>query len=143
MSELKPEASAPPLFYCKPLNDKGGPCHAPDCNHRSGCVMQLQRRQHTKDGKTVTHQDPFRCTITCAYCGKRRHYGDECHIQEREIDKHKRREAERQKAQTPTTTPQNGDNGGKEGGKGGGKGETPNLQGRSSAPATPPSSDAA
>ena len=39
MSEVKPEAGAPPLFYCKPGNDKGGPCHAPDCNHRSGCVL--------------------------------------------------------------------------------------------------------
>ena len=41
MSEVKPEAGAPPLFYCKPVNDKGGACHAPDCDHCSGCVLQL------------------------------------------------------------------------------------------------------
>ena len=76
MSDVKPETGAPPLFYCKPVNDKGGPCHAPDCDHRSGFVLQLKRQQHTKDGKTVTHQDHFRCTITCGYCGKRRHYED-------------------------------------------------------------------
>ena len=29
MNEVKPEAGTPPLFYCKPVNDKGGPCHAP------------------------------------------------------------------------------------------------------------------
>ena len=143
MSEVKPETSAPPLFYSKPVNDKGGPCHAPDCDHCSGCVLQLKRQQHTKDGKTVTHQDHFRCTISCGYCGKRRHYGDECHIIKRESNKHKRQEAERQNAQTPTRTPQNGDKGCKPGGKGGGKGGTPNPQRCSSAPATSPSPAAA
>ena len=29
MKEVKPEAGTPPLFLCKPVNDKGGPCHAP------------------------------------------------------------------------------------------------------------------
>ena len=28
MNEVKPDAGTPPLFYCKPVNDKGGPCHA-------------------------------------------------------------------------------------------------------------------
>ena len=54
MSEVKPEAGAPQLFYCKHINDKGGPCHAPDCAHRIGCVLLLKKKQHTKDGKTVT-----------------------------------------------------------------------------------------
>ena len=107
--------------------------------HRSGCVLQLKRQQHTKDGETVAHQDHFRCTITCGYCGKRRHYEDECHTQKRESDKHKWQEAERQKAQTASSTPQNEDKGGKGGGKEGGNGETPNPQRRSSAPATSPS----
>ena len=139
MNEVKPEAGTPPLFYCKPVNDKGGPCHAPDCDLRSGCMLQMKRQQHTKDGKTVTHQDHFRCTITCGYCGKRRHYEDECHKKKHESDKHKRQEAERQKTQTPSRTPQNGDKGGKGGGKGGGKSGTPNPQRRSAAPATSPS----
>ena len=139
MNEVKPEAATAPLFFCKPVNDKGGPCHAHDCDHRSSCMLQMKRQQHTKDGKTVTHQDDFRCTITCGYCGKRRHYEDECHIKKRESDKHKRQEAERQKTQKPTRTPQNGDKGRKGGGKGGGKGGTPNPQRRSSAPATSPS----
>ena len=129
MNEVKPETGSPPLFYCKPVNDKGGPCHAPDCDHRSSCMRQMKRQQHVKDGKTVTHQDHFRCTITCGYCGKRRHYEDECHLKKRESDKLKRQEAERQKNQTPTRTPQNGDKGGKGRGKGGGKGGTPNLRG--------------
>ena len=106
-------------------------------------VLQLKRPQHTSDGKTVTHQDHFRCTNTCGYCGKRRHYEDECHIKKRESHKPKSHEAESQKAQTPTRTPQNGDKGGKGGGKAGGQGGTPNPQRRLSAPATSPSPDAA
>ena len=137
-NEVKPDAGTPPLFYCKPVNDKGGPCHASDCDLRSGCMLQMKRQQHTKDGKPVTHQDHFRCTITCGYCGKRRHYEDECHIKKRESDKLKRQEAQRQKTQTPARNPPNGDKGGKGGGKGGGKNGPPNPQRRSSAPVATP-----
>ena len=139
MNDVKREAGTAPLFYCKPVTDKGGPCHAPDCDHRSGCVLQLKRHQHIKDGKTVTHQDHFRCTITCGYYGELRHYKDECHIKKRESEKHKRQGADRQKAQPPSGTPQNGDKGGKEGGKGDGKAGNANHQRRSSAPAVSPS----
>ena len=138
MNEVQPDAGIPPLFYCRPVNDKGGPCHASDCDLRSGCMLQMKRQQHTKDGKQVTHQDHFRCTITCGYCGKRRHYEDECHIKKRESDKLKRQEAERQKTQTPARNPPNGDKGGKGGGKGGGKTGPPNPQRRSSAPVATP-----
>ena len=134
INEVEPDAGTPPLFYCKPVNDKGGACHASDCDLRSGCMLQMKRIQHTKDGKPVTHQDHFRCTITCGYCGKRRHYEDECHIKKRESDKLKRQEAERQKTQTPTRNPPNGDKGGKGGGKGGGTNGPPNPQRRSSVP---------
>ena len=87
----------------------------------------------------MTHQDHFRCTITCGYCCKRRRYEDECHIKKRESDKLKRQDAERQKTQTPTRNPQNENKGGKGGGKGGRKGGPQNPERRSSAPAaTPP-----
>ena len=108
----------------------------PDCHHRSGCMLQMKRQQHTNNGKTVTHQNHFRCSITCGYCGKCRHYEDECHIKKRGSDKHKRQEAERQKTRTPTRTPRGGHKGGKGGGKGGSKGGTPDPKRRSSAPAT-------
>ena len=65
MNEVTPDAGRPPLFNRKPVNDKGGPCHAPDCDHSSSCMLQMKRQQHSKDGKTVTHQDHFRRTITC------------------------------------------------------------------------------
>ena len=88
---------APNSFYCQPTDDKGGPCHAPDCDGRSSCMLQLRRTQKTKDGQEVKHQDHFRCTITCGYCGKRRHYEDECHIKRRESEKLKKAEEERRK----------------------------------------------
>ena len=97
MNEVKHDAGTPPLFYCKPVNDKGGPCHAPDCDHRSSCMLQMKRQQHFKDGKTVTHQDHFRCTITCGYCGERHHYQDECHRKKRESDSGRRLNARRTK----------------------------------------------
>ena len=138
MNEVNPDTGTPPLFYCKPVNDRGGACHASDCDRRSSCMLQMKRQQHTKGGKPVTHQDHFRCTITCGYCGKRRHYEDECHIKKPESDKLKRQEAERQKTQTPTRNPPNGDKGGKGGGKVGGKNGPPNPQRRSSAPVATP-----
>ena len=88
---------APNLFYCKPTDDKGGPCHAPGCDGRSSCMLQLRRTQKTKDGQEVKHQDHFRCTITCGYCGKTRHYEDECHIKRRESEKLKKAKEEQRK----------------------------------------------
>ena len=108
MNEAKPEAGTPPLFYCKPANQKGGPCHAPDCDHRSGCVLQLKRQQHTKDGKTVAHQDHFRSTITCGYCGKRCHYEDECHIKNVRVTNTNRRRLNARKPKQPAELPRMG-----------------------------------
>ena len=105
MNEVKPDAGTPPLFYCKPVNDKGGPCHAPDCNHGSSCMLQMKRQHHSKDGKTVTHLDHFRCTITYGYFGKCRHYEEKCHAKKHQSDKLKRQEAERQESQTATRNP--------------------------------------
>ena len=88
---------APNLFYCRPTDDKGGPCHAPECDGRSACMLQLKRKQKIKDGEGVKHQDHSRCTITCGYCGKRRHEEDECHIKRRESKKLNKAEEEHRK----------------------------------------------
>ena len=42
MNKVKPDAGTPPLFYCKPVNDRFGPCHAPDSDHRSSCMLQMK-----------------------------------------------------------------------------------------------------
>ena len=44
------------------------------------------------------HQDHFRCSITCGFCGKRRHYEDECHIKRRQSEKLKKEEEEKRKS---------------------------------------------
>ena len=100
----------PNLFYCRPSDDKRRPCHAPDCDGRSACMLRLKRTQKTYDGQEVKHQDHFRCTITCGFCGKRRHYEDEGHIKRRESEKLKKAEEERRKTA--------GKGGGAEGGGG-------------------------
>ena len=99
MTETPPSKGkgAPNLFYCCPTEDNGGPCHAPDCDGRSACMLKLKRMQKTKDGQEVKDQDHFRWTKTCGYCGKRRHYEDECHIKRRESEKLKKAEEERRK----------------------------------------------
>ena len=78
-------------------------------------MLQLRRTQKTRDGQEVKHQDQFRCTITCGYCGNRRHYKDECHIKRRESEKLKKAEEDRRKnagkgggGSTPGGTPGGG-----------------------------------
>ena len=44
MQEVSPFDSAtvsnlPPLFYYRPVNDKGGPCHTDDCDGRAACML--------------------------------------------------------------------------------------------------------
>ena len=73
---------APNPFYCRPPDNKRGPCHAPNCDQQSACLLQPQRKRKTKDGQEVKQQDHLCCTITCGYCSKRRHFGDECHTEE-------------------------------------------------------------
>ena len=89
MNETPPShgKGAPNLFYCRPMDEERGPCHAPDCDGRSACLLKLRRKQNTKDGQEAKHQDSFRCTITCRYCGKGWHYEDECHIKRHESKK--------------------------------------------------------
>ena len=53
MNEVKPDAGTPPLFYCKPVNDKGGPCHAPDCDHRSTLRAHLDQVPLNYPSETV------------------------------------------------------------------------------------------
>ena len=99
MTENSPSKGkgAPNLFYCCPMDDKGGPCHAPSCDGRSACMLQLKCTQKTKDGHEVKHQDHFCWTKTCGYCGKRRHYENYGHIKRRESEKLKKAEQQRRK----------------------------------------------
>ena len=91
------------LFWCDAKDEHGHLQHAPDCNQHDSFVVQ-GKKQETNTGAKPKMPDHYRCTITCAFCGKRKHYKDECY--------HRKRLSAKLK----------GDNPGKGSGKCGGKG---------------------
>ena len=94
-------------------------------------MLQMQRKQKTKDGQKVKHQDRSRCTITCRHCGKRRHNEKECHMKRRESEKLKKAEEERRKNAGKGKRERGGHNPGRSCCKG-----NPDARGRSSASST-------
>ena len=93
-----------PLFWCDARDEQGHLQHAPDCEQRD-CFVVQGKKQETNTGAKAKMPDHYRCTITCAFCGKRKHYEDECY--------HKQRLSAKLKGEDP----------GKGSGKGGGKGK--------------------
>ena len=92
------------LFWCDARDEQGHQQHAPDCEHRD-CFVVQGKQQEKNTGAKAKLPDHYRCTITCAFCGKRKHYKDECY--------HKQRLSAKLKGEDP----------GKGSGKGGGKGK--------------------
>ena len=70
------------IFWCEARDEQGCLLHAPDCNQRD-CFMVQGKKQETNAGGKAKLPDHYRCTITCAFCGKRRHYEDECYDKQR------------------------------------------------------------
>ena len=66
------------LFWCDARDEQGRLLHAPNCNQRDCFVVQT-KKQETNTGGKAKLPDHYRCTITCALCGKRKHYEDECY----------------------------------------------------------------
>ena len=95
------------LFWCDARDEQGHLQHAPDCEQRD-CFVVQEKKQKTNTGAKAKMPDHYRCTITCAFCGKRKHYEDECY--------QKQRLSAKLKGEDP------GKGSGKSGGKGGGKG---------------------
>ena len=91
------------LFWCDARDGHGHLHHAPDCDEHD-CFVVHRKRQETNTGAKPKMPDHCRCTITCAFCGKRKHYEDECY--------HKKRLSAKLRGEDP----------GKGSGKGGGKG---------------------
>ena len=104
-------SSVQDLFWCDARDEQGSMLHAPDCDQHDRFVVQ-GKKQETNTGGKAKLQDHYRCTITCAFCGKRKHYGDECY--------HKQRLSAKLKTENAS-------------GKGGGKGNAnkDNSQGKS------------
>ena len=91
------------LFWCDARGEQGHLQHAPNCEQRN-CFVVQGKKQETNTGAKAKMPDHYRCTITCAFCGKRKHYEDECY--------HKQRLSAKLKGEDP----------GKGSGMGGGKG---------------------
>ena len=92
------------LFWCDARDEQGHLQHAPDCEQRD-CFVVQGKQQEKNTGAKAKLPDHYRCTITCAFCGKRKHYEDDCY--------HKQRLSAKLKGEDP----------GKGSGKGGGKGK--------------------
>ena len=45
--------------------------------------MGQGKKQETKTGGKAKMPDHYRCRITCAFCGKRQHYEDQCYHKQR------------------------------------------------------------
>ena len=70
------------LFCCEARDAQGHLQHAPDCEQRD-CFVVQGKKQETNTGAKAKMPDHYSCTITCAFCGKRKHYEDECYRKQR------------------------------------------------------------
>ena len=91
------------LFWCDARDEQGHLQHASDCEQRD-CFVVQGKQQEKNTGAKAKLPDHYRCTITCGFCGKRKHYEDECY--------HKQRLSAKLKGEDP------GKGSGKSGGKG-------------------------
>ena len=70
------------LFQCDVRDEQGCLLRAPDCDQRDSFVVH-GKKQETNTGGKAKMPDHYRCTITCAFCGKRKHYEDDCYHKQR------------------------------------------------------------
>ena len=66
------------LFWCDARDEQSSLLHAHDCDQRD-CFVVGAKKQETNTGGMAKLPDHYRCTITCAFCDKRKHYEDECY----------------------------------------------------------------
>ena len=70
------------LFWCDATDEQGCLLHTPDCNQRD-CLVVQGKQQQTNTGGKAKLPDHYRCTITCAFLGNRKHFEDECYHKQR------------------------------------------------------------
>ena len=66
------------LFCCDARDEHGCVLHASNCDQRN-CFVVQGKKQDTNTGSKAKMLDHYKCTITCAFCGKRKHYAHECY----------------------------------------------------------------
>ena len=116
-------SNVPDLLWCDSRDEQGCLLHAPDCDQRD-CIVVQGKKQETNTGSKAKLPDHYRCTITCAFCGKRKHYEDECYHKQRLSAKLKTKNASGQGSGKGNTDKDSGKGKSKGNGKGkGGKGK--------------------
>ena len=70
------------LFWSNARDEQGHLQHAPDCEQRD-CFVVKGKKPETNTGAKAKMPDHYRCTITCAFCGRRKRYEDECYHKQR------------------------------------------------------------
>ena len=70
------------LLLSDARDEQGGLVHAPDCDQHD-CFVVQGKKQGTNTGGKTKMPDHYRCSITCAFCSKRKHYEDECYHKQR------------------------------------------------------------
>ena len=70
------------LFWCDARDEHFALPHAPDCD-QADCFVVQAKKQETNTGGKAKLPDHYRCTITCALGGKRKHYKDEWYHKQR------------------------------------------------------------
>ena len=69
-------------FRCDARDEQGSLLHASGCDQHD-CFVVQGKKQETNTGGRAKLPDHYRCTITCALCGRRKHYEDECYHKQR------------------------------------------------------------
>ena len=63
------------LFWCDARDEQGSLLYTPDCDQHD-CFVVQGKKQETNTGGKPKLPDHYRCTITFAFCGKRKQYED-------------------------------------------------------------------
>ena len=111
------------VFWCDARDEQGSLLHARDCDQHV-CFVVQGKKQETNTGGKAKPPDHYRCPITCAFCGKRKHYEDECYHNQRLWAKLRTENASGQGGGKGNANKDNGQGKSKGNGKGqGGKGK--------------------
>ena len=111
------------VLWSDARDEQGSVLHAPDCDQRD-CFVVQGKKQETNTGGKAKLPDHYRCTITCAFCWKRKRYQDECYHKQRLLAKLKTENASGKGGGKGNANKDNGQGKSKGNGKGqGGKGK--------------------
>ena len=70
------------FFWCDARDEQGHLQRAPDCE-QPDCFVVQGKPQEKNTGAKAKLLDHYRLTITCGFCGKRKHYEDDCYHKQR------------------------------------------------------------